>query len=91
MKKRIPIVLIMFIVTAGSMHAQLIFEKSEYALRREKLIDMIGRLIAVNELRVFSSEKSARDVWTRLVTPILSGQSDRRLLKTLENIPTKNP
>ena len=41
MKKRIPIVLVMLMVTAGSLNAQLIFEKSEYVLRREKLMDMI--------------------------------------------------
>jgi aminopeptidase N len=30
--------------------------------------DMIGRLTSVNELRSFSSEKSAREVWTELAT-----------------------
>ena len=30
--------------------------------------DMIGRLSAVNELRSFSNDKSAREVWTKLAT-----------------------
>ena len=30
--------------------------------------DMIGRLISVNELRPFSSDKSVREVWTKLAT-----------------------
>ena len=47
MKKRIPIVLVMLMVMAGSLHAQLIFEKSEYVRRREKLMDMIPDGIAV--------------------------------------------
>jgi Xaa-Pro aminopeptidase len=47
MKKRIPVVLVMLMVTLGSMNAQLIFEKSEYVRRREKLMDMIPDGIAV--------------------------------------------
>ena len=47
MKKRIPIVLVMLMVMAGSMRAQLIFEKSEYVLRREKLMDKIPDGVAV--------------------------------------------
>ncbi|MFH1320086.1 MAG: Xaa-Pro peptidase family protein [Bacteroidota bacterium] len=47
MKKRALITIVLMIVITGSIHAQLIFEKSEYVQRREKLMDMIPDGIAV--------------------------------------------
>jgi len=47
MKKRALITIVLMIVITGSIHAQLIFEKSEYVQRREKLMDMISDGIAV--------------------------------------------
>jgi Xaa-Pro aminopeptidase len=47
MKKRALLAFVLMIVLAGSMHAQLIFEKSEYSKRREQLMNLIPDGIAV--------------------------------------------